>query len=65
MCIAPYGADHVAMVCTYATLRARYALHEVGKVYGLSESRLSNCPNNCPLLAPRAHGNTCRTRRLN
>jgi len=35
-----YGAEHVAMVCTYATLRARYALREVGKVYGLPEERI-------------------------
>lgn len=34
-----YGADHVAMVCTYATLRARYALQEVGKAYGLPDAR--------------------------
>ena len=32
-----YGADHVAMVCTYATLQPRSALREVAKVYGLSE----------------------------
>lgn len=34
-----YGAEHVAMVCTYATLRARYALQEVSKVYGLPDAR--------------------------
>jgi DNA polymerase III alpha subunit len=33
-----YGADHVAMVCTYATLQPRSALREVAKVYGLSEA---------------------------
>ena len=35
-----YGADHVAMVCTYATLQPRSALREVGKVYGLTEARI-------------------------
>jgi len=43
-----YGAEHVAMVCTYATLRARYALREVGKVYGLSESRIKQLSAQLP-----------------
>ena len=36
------------MVCTYATLRARYALREVGKVYGLSERRINELSNQLP-----------------
>jgi DNA-directed DNA polymerase III PolC len=36
------------MVCTYATLRARYALREVGKAYGLSESRLKQLSGQLP-----------------
>ncbi len=43
-----YGADHVAMVCTYATLQPRSALREVGKVYGLSEARLGELANDLP-----------------
>ena len=43
-----YGADHAAMVCTYATLRARYALREVGKVYGLSEARIKQLSDQLP-----------------
>ena len=43
-----YGADRVAMVCTYATLRARYALREVGKVYGLSEERIGQLSDQLP-----------------
>ena len=43
-----YGSDHVAMVCTYATLQPRSALREVGKVYGLSEARLGELANDLP-----------------
>jgi DNA-directed DNA polymerase III PolC len=43
-----YGADHVAMVCTYATLRARYALREVGKAYGLPETRIKELSAQLP-----------------
>ncbi|HTP11692.1 MAG TPA: DNA polymerase III subunit alpha [Anaerolineae bacterium] len=43
-----YGADHVAMVCTYATLQPRSALREVGKVYGLSEARIGELANDLP-----------------
>jgi DNA-directed DNA polymerase III PolC len=43
-----YGADHVAMVCTYATLQPRSALREVGKVYGLSAARLGELANDLP-----------------
>lgn len=43
-----YGADRVAMVCTYATLRARYALREVGKAYGLSEKRIGELSRQLP-----------------
>lgn len=43
-----YGADHVAMVCTYATLQPRSALREVGKAYGLSEPRLGELADALP-----------------
>ncbi len=43
-----YGADHVAMVCTYATLQPRSALREVGKVYGLTEARIGELANDLP-----------------
>ncbi len=43
-----YGANHVAMVCTYSTLRARYALREVGKAYGLPEVRLNELSKELP-----------------
>jgi error-prone DNA polymerase len=32
-----YGAEHVAMVCTYITLRRKSALRELGKVFELPE----------------------------
>lgn len=43
-----YGADHVAMVCTYATLQPRSALREVAKVYGLSEARIGELADDLP-----------------
>jgi DNA polymerase III subunit alpha len=43
-----YGADHVAMVCTYATLQPRSALREVAKVYGLSETRIGELAHDLP-----------------
>jgi DNA polymerase III subunit alpha len=43
-----YGADHVAMVSTYATLQARYALREVGKAYGMSEKRIGELSDQLP-----------------
>ncbi len=43
-----YGDDHVAMVCTYATLQPRSALREVGKVYGLTEARLGELAHDLP-----------------
>ncbi|HDP88372.1 MAG TPA: DNA polymerase III subunit alpha [Thioalkalivibrio sp.] len=43
-----YGADHVAMICTYATMRARSALREVGKVYGLPEPRIEQLAKEMP-----------------
>jgi len=45
---AKYGGDRVAMVCTYATLRARYALREVGKAYGLAEKRIGELADQLP-----------------
>ncbi|HSQ03088.1 MAG TPA: PHP domain-containing protein, partial [Burkholderiales bacterium] len=43
-----YGSDHVAMVCTYATLQPRSALREAGKVYGLAEARVGELANDLP-----------------
>jgi DNA-directed DNA polymerase III PolC len=43
-----YGAVHVAMVCTYATLQPRSALREVCKVYGLSEARIKALAEHLP-----------------
>ena len=43
-----YGADHVAMVCTYATLQPRSALREVGKACGLPEKRLGELADQLP-----------------
>ncbi|HZY42166.1 MAG TPA: DNA polymerase III subunit alpha, partial [Anaerolineae bacterium] len=43
-----FGAEHVAMVCTYATLQPRSALREVAKVYGLSEERISELGEHLP-----------------
>lgn len=43
-----YGADHVAMVCTYATLRPRSALREAAKVYGLPEERIKELSAHLP-----------------
>jgi DNA-directed DNA polymerase III PolC len=43
-----YGADHVAMVCTYATLQPRSALREVSKVFGISENRIKELSKYLP-----------------
>jgi len=43
-----YGAERVGMVCTYATLQARYALREVGKTYGVPETRLKELARSLP-----------------
>jgi DNA-directed DNA polymerase III PolC len=43
-----YGADHVAMVCTYATLQPRSALREVCKVFGISEDRIKELSKYLP-----------------
>ena len=43
-----FGAEHVAMVCTYATLQPRSALREVAKVYGLNESRINALSEHLP-----------------
>jgi len=31
-----YGADHVAMICTFTTFRARSAVREIARAYGLT-----------------------------
>jgi DNA-directed DNA polymerase III PolC len=43
-----YGAEHVAMVCTYSTLRPRLALREVGKAYGLADARIRALSEHLP-----------------
>jgi len=43
-----YGAEHVAMVCTYSTLRPRSALREAAKAYGLSEQRTGELAKQMP-----------------
>ena len=43
-----YGAEHVAMVCTYATLQPRSALREVAKAYGLPEKRIGEMAEQLP-----------------
>jgi DNA-directed DNA polymerase III PolC len=43
-----YGAEHVAMVCTYATLQPRSALREVAKAYGLPEKRSGELAEQLP-----------------
>jgi DNA-directed DNA polymerase III PolC len=43
-----YGAEHVAMVCTYSTLRPRSALREAAKAFGLSEQRTSELARQLP-----------------
>ena len=43
-----YGSEHVAMVCTYSTLRPRSALREAAKAYGLSEQRTGELAKQMP-----------------
>lgn len=62
-----YGADKVAMVCTYATLRPRLALREVGKVYGLPERRVKELSEQLPWFwspAARAETNAVQAKLL-
>ena len=35
-----YGADRVALVCTFSTLRPQSAVREAGKAYGLPEAEI-------------------------
>jgi error-prone DNA polymerase len=42
-----YGYDHVAMVCTFVTFRARSAIREVGKVMEFPETILSKMAKTC------------------
>jgi DNA polymerase-3 subunit alpha len=57
-----WGAEHVAMVCTYATLRPRLALREVGKAYGLPEARIKALSERLPWFwSPRERAETERT----
>ncbi|MFC2029910.1 DNA polymerase III subunit alpha [Chloroflexota bacterium] len=43
-----YGEDRVATICTYTRLRARSAWREVGKAYGLPQSRISSVAREIP-----------------
>jgi DNA polymerase III subunit alpha len=43
-----FGAEHVAMVCTFATLQPRSALREVAKVYGLTQKRIRELSEHLP-----------------
>ena len=36
-----YGETHSAMICNHVTFKARAAIHEVAKVYGLTESEIT------------------------
>ncbi|MBI5876917.1 MAG: DNA polymerase III subunit alpha [Chloroflexi bacterium] len=47
-----YGADHVAMVCTYSTMRPRSALREAAKAHGLSEQRIGELAREVPWYWP-------------
>lgn len=55
-CYRRFGADRVAMVCTYSTLRARSALREVGKAYGIAEERIDALARQLPRFHPGAPG---------
>jgi len=55
-----YGEDRVAMVCTINRFRARSALREVAKAYGLSSSEIKKLADSLPR---RWHGPPSRGRR--
>jgi len=48
-----HGADHVAMIATYATLQPRLALREAGKVLGLSNAVITRVEKRLRLGAER------------
>ena len=43
-----YGADRVAMICTLNTFRARSAIREVAKAFGLLDSEISDLTRGIP-----------------
>jgi DNA polymerase III subunit alpha len=47
-----FGADRVAMVCTFSRLRARSALREVAKAYGISDERVDYLARQLPHMHP-------------
>ena len=43
-----FGADRVAMICTYATMKARMAVRDVAKAMGLSPEEVDRFTRNLP-----------------
>jgi len=43
-----YGADHVAMICTFTTFRARSAVREIARVYGLTPREIARVTSVLP-----------------
>ncbi|MHB8896061.1 MAG: DNA polymerase III subunit alpha [Candidatus Geothermincolia bacterium] len=43
-----FGEDRVAMICTYATMKARMAVRDIGKVMGLSPEEVDAFSRNVP-----------------
>lgn len=44
-----YGADRVAMVCTFIRLQPRMAFHETAKAYGIPEKRIRELSRHLPM----------------
>jgi len=43
-----YGTDHVAMICTFATFRARSAVREIARAYGLTPHEIARVTSFLP-----------------
>lgn len=43
-----YGPDHVAMICTFTTFRARSAVREIARTYGLTHSEIGRVTSFLP-----------------
>ena len=43
-----YGADHVAMICSFNTFKARSAMREVAKTFGLTEEEIGKIVRRIP-----------------
>ncbi|WP_027107519.1 DNA polymerase III subunit alpha [Lacticigenium naphthae] len=43
-----YGKDHVAQIATFGTFKARQALRDVGRVFGLSQNELAEIAKTIP-----------------